>query len=63
MSYYDTRQMEKNLGTISLADIENIEEADPQIVPSLKPGESGFFFNVSEVHVRVYFKATINCGY
>ena len=30
-----------------MTDILSVDEAEPQVVPSLKTGEGGFFFNVS----------------
>jgi len=54
LSYYDSKQEGKCHGTIPLSDILGVEEADPtSVVPVLKPGEAGFFFNVN-TQKRVY---------
>ena len=45
--YYDSKQETRSNGVISLTDILSVNEAEPQVVPALKPGEAGFFFNVS----------------
>lgn len=47
LSYYDSRLKERCHGTIPLTDEDSVEAADPQIVPVLKTGETGYFFNVS----------------
>ena len=47
MSYYETKADGKCHGTIHLKDCLSVEEAEPQVVPLLKPGENSFFFNVS----------------
>ena len=46
LSYYDSNADSKLHGTIALKDILGVTEAEPQVVPALKPGESSFFFNV-----------------
>ncbi len=46
--YYDSKhETTRSNGVISLTDILSVDEAEPQVVPSLKTGEGGFFFNVS----------------
>lgn len=44
--YYDSKHEVSCKGSISLNEIQSVEEAEPQIVPALKPGEAGFFFNL-----------------
>ncbi|XP_064399586.1 myotubularin-related protein 5-like isoform X3 [Halichondria panicea] len=51
--YYDSKQETRSNGVISLTDILSVNEAEPQVVPALKPGEAGFFFNVA-THKRIY---------
>lgn len=46
LSYFDSKADRKCHGTIYLRDVQSLEEAEPQMVPLLKPGESSFFFNV-----------------
>ena len=50
LCYYDSKRKEKCHGVISLTDEDSVEQADPQIVPGLKPSENGFFFNVSGLY-------------
>ena len=47
--YYDSSKDGKCHGTIAIRDIEKVEEAEPQVVPTLKQGEAGFFFTVSSI--------------
>jgi myotubularin-related protein 5/13 len=46
LSYYESRKKEKCHGVITLTDEDSVEQADPQIVPTSKPSESGYFFNL-----------------
>lgn len=56
--YYDSKQETRSNGVISLSDVLSVDEAEPQVVPALKPGEAGFFFNVStrliESHLYIH---------
>ena len=47
MCYYDSSKDGKCHGSIMIRDIEKVEEAEPQIIPTLKQNEAGFFFTVS----------------
>jgi hypothetical protein len=47
MSYFESNSDGKCHGTVYLKDILSVQEAEPQVVPMLKPGEGSFFFDVS----------------
>lgn len=49
LCYYDSSKDGKCHGTILIKDIEKVEEAEPQFIPTLKQNEAGFFFTVSSV--------------
>ena len=52
LCYYDSSKDGKCHGTIMIRDIEKVEEAEPQHVPTLKENEAGFFFAVSHQMLR-----------
>ena len=52
LCYYDSSKDRKCHGTIMIRDIEKVEEAEPQHVPTLKENEAGFFFAVSHQVLR-----------
>lgn len=53
LAYFDSNADKKCHGIIYLKDILSVAEAEPQIVPLLKPGENSYFFNVV-TQKRVY---------
>ena len=52
LCYYNSSKDGKCHGTIMIRDIEKVEEAEPQTVPTLKENEAGFFFAVSHQVLR-----------